>query len=126
VISPQALLVVAILLAAAIQYGLAWHVLGDIRRRRQTLRFGRVTWALVALCLPYIGPLLYVVLGVDEPPPAQDPIWMRQPRTRLGELLQFGAHRGPPTPRDEADWGEEIDWGDGFVIDEPEDRWTRG
>ena len=124
--SPQALLPVAILLAAAIQYGLAWHVLGDIRRRRETMRFSRVTWALIALCLPFVGPLLYVLLAIDEPPPAQEPIWMRQRRTRLGELLQVGSRPTAPAPPDDADWGDEIEWGDGFVIDEPKDPWTRG
>ena len=44
----------------AIQYGLCVWAFRDLRRRRVTAYGNRVSWLLVILCVPVIGPLLYL------------------------------------------------------------------
>ena len=116
---PSLLVAALFLLAAGVQYGLAAHVIGDLWRRDRVNRHGRVTWALLVLCLPYVGPVLYVVYAIEGPPPGR-PIWEQSSGARrLRDMLQLGGRGAIAAPPDPANWGDELVWQEEFVIDPP-------
>lgn len=122
---PSLAIATLFILAAGVQYGLAAHALGDLRRRTQVQRHGRITWALIVLCLPYVGPMLYVIYAIDGPPPGR-PIWAPETSGRwLRDVLQFGGRGAVVPPAEDANWGEELVWEEEFVIDEPPPGYER-
>ncbi|MEZ4495518.1 MAG: PLD nuclease N-terminal domain-containing protein [Thermomicrobiales bacterium] len=83
-----------------IQYGLAIYAIRDLTRREQLRGANEVTWTLIVLCLPFIGPLLYAMLATDGlpiPKPAPDSTW---PGRRWRVVQRFG-RRGSALP----EWG---------------------
>ena len=56
-----------ILLWAVSQYGLAAWALRDLRRRTSVRGGNKVSWALVILCVPIFGALVYSVYGPTTP-----------------------------------------------------------
>lgn len=71
-------LMLVFLIAAAIQYGLAVYALRDLSRRERLRGANKVTWSLIVLCLPFLGPLLYVMLATDglpAPRPSPTSTW---------------------------------------------------
>jgi hypothetical protein len=60
-----ALRVTAVLIWAALQYGLVYWTLRDLIGRPVVRGNNKVVWALVILTLPVVGALLYVGLGSD-------------------------------------------------------------
>lgn len=60
----RSILIAAILLFAAVYYGLAFVALRDLYRRPQVRGQNRTAWALAILCLPILGATLYGYLGV--------------------------------------------------------------
>lgn len=52
-----------ILIAAIVQYGLIAYALRDLVRRSAVRGGSRFSWALVILCVPFAGPLIYGVMG---------------------------------------------------------------
>ena len=84
------LLMLAFLVAGAIQYGLAIYAIRDLTHREQLRGANKVTWTLIVLCLPFIGPLLYAMLATDGlpiPKPAPDSTW---PGRRWRVVQRFG------------------------------------
>jgi hypothetical protein len=59
----RSLLIAAILLFAAVYYGLAFVALRDLRRRPPALGENKMAWALAILCLPILGATLYGYFG---------------------------------------------------------------
>jgi hypothetical protein len=53
----------AILLLAAVQYGLTVYALRDLIRRPSVRGNNKVAWGLLILTLPFLGPLLYTYMG---------------------------------------------------------------
>ncbi len=90
---PTVLAVVGLLLWIAAQYGLIALALRDLMRRPVVRGGNRVTWTLVILAVPFIGPLLYVAWhpGVLPAAPRNFP---RAPRR--------GARPRPIPPDDDA------------------------
>ena len=83
-------LMLAFLVAAAIQYGLAIYAIRDLTHREQLRGANKVTWTLIVLCLPFVGPLLYAMLATDGlplPRPAPDSTW---PGKRWRTVQRFG------------------------------------
>ncbi len=71
------LLVLAIVVWAAIQYGLTYWTLRDLLRRPRVRGDNKIAWALLILTLPVVGALLYASVGptsfLPRPrPPATD------------------------------------------------------
>jgi len=73
------LLVVAILVWAVVQYGLAYWTLRDLQRRPRVRGGNKVLWAIIILALPIVGPLLYASIGptsfiprLPRPAPSDD------------------------------------------------------
>jgi hypothetical protein len=56
-------LVIAILLVAAAQYGLTYYALRDLIRRPSVRGNNKVAWGLIILTTPFVGPLLYTYMG---------------------------------------------------------------
>jgi len=56
-------LVIAVLCAAAVQYGLTIYALRDLQRRPSVRGNNKVAWGLVILTMPFVGPLLYTYMG---------------------------------------------------------------
>jgi hypothetical protein len=102
-------LMLAFLVAAGIQYGLVVHVLRDLTHRQQLRGANKITWTLIILCLPFIGPLLYSMLATDGlpvPKPAPDSTW---PGKRWRMVQRFGRRgqrflRGAEAPREPDPW----------------------
>lgn len=65
----RSILVAAILLFAVVYYGLAFLALRDLRRRPVVRGRNKTAWALVILCLPLLGAVLYGYLGTANPFP---------------------------------------------------------
>jgi hypothetical protein len=49
--------------ATAIQYGLAIYTIRDLIRRPRVRGGNKVAWGLIILVLPFVGALLYGVMG---------------------------------------------------------------
>lgn len=62
----RSLLIAAILLFAAVYYGLAFVALRDLVRRRSVRGPNKTAWALAILCLPILGAILYGFLGMPD------------------------------------------------------------
>lgn len=60
----RSILIAAILLFAAVYYGLALVALRDLRRRPVVRGQNKTAWALAILCLPLLGATLYGYFGV--------------------------------------------------------------
>lgn len=60
----RSILIAAILLFAAVYYGLAFVALRDLRRRPTVRGQNKTAWALAILCLPLLGATLYGYFGV--------------------------------------------------------------
>ncbi|HEY7032960.1 MAG TPA: PLD nuclease N-terminal domain-containing protein [Thermomicrobiales bacterium] len=56
-------LAIAILLLAAVQYGLTIYAMRDLLRRPSVRGNNKVAWGLLILTLPFVGPLLYTYMG---------------------------------------------------------------
>ncbi len=59
----RSLLIAAILLFAAVYYGLAFVALRDLARRRSVRGGNKTAWALAILCLPILGATIYGYFG---------------------------------------------------------------
>lgn len=59
----RSLLIAAILLFAAVYYGLAFVALRDLLRRPVVRGQNKTSWALAILCLPILGATLYGYFG---------------------------------------------------------------
>jgi hypothetical protein len=59
----RSILIAAILLFAAVYYGLAFVALRDLIRRPSVRGENKAAWALAILCLPILGATLYGYLG---------------------------------------------------------------
>ncbi len=59
----RSLLIAAILLFAAVYYGLAFVALRDLFRRPAVRGENKTAWALAILCLPILGATLYGYFG---------------------------------------------------------------
>lgn len=59
----RSILIAAILLFAAVYYGLAIVALRDLYRRPAMRGQNRTAWALAVLCLPILGAVLYGYFG---------------------------------------------------------------
>lgn len=59
----RSLLIAAILLFAAVYYGLAFVALRDLARRPSVRGENKTAWALAILCLPILGATLYGYFG---------------------------------------------------------------
>ncbi len=57
------LLLLAIAVWAALQYGLAYRTLRDLHRRPRVRGGNKLLWALVILVVPIAGALLYASIG---------------------------------------------------------------
>src|SRR4051812_40278249 len=57
------LLAIAIVLVAALQYGLAIYTIRDMMRRPRVRGNNKVAWGLIVLALPFLGALLYGIMG---------------------------------------------------------------
>ncbi len=69
---------ILIVVAGGLQYGLMVYAIRDLRRRPRVRGSNKVLWALVVLCVPFAGALVYAVYGPtsfrDRPlPPPADP-----------------------------------------------------
>lgn len=62
----RSILIAAVVMFAAIYYGLAFVALRDLRRRQHPRGQNRTIWALIILCLPILGATLYGYLGVVD------------------------------------------------------------
>lgn len=60
----RSMLIAAILLFAAVYYGLAFVALRDLYRRPDVRGQNRTGWTLTILCLPILGAVLYGYLGI--------------------------------------------------------------
>ena len=59
----RSILIAAILLFAAVYYGLAFVALRDLFRRPKVRGENKTAWALAVLCLPILGATLYGYFG---------------------------------------------------------------
>jgi hypothetical protein len=59
----RSLLIAAILLIAAVYYGLAFVALRDLLRRPSVRGQNKTAWALAILCLPILGATFYGIFG---------------------------------------------------------------
>jgi hypothetical protein len=57
------LLAFAIVVVAAVQYGLAVYALRDLHRRPSVRGNNKVAWGLLVLTLPIFGALIYAFMG---------------------------------------------------------------
>lgn len=60
---PTWLLVVVVIVWAAAQYGLVYWTLRDLRQRPRVRGDNKVLWALIILCLPVAGAVIYATIG---------------------------------------------------------------
>jgi hypothetical protein len=105
------LLMCIILIAAVIQYGLAVYAIRDLMRREQLRGANKVTWSLIVLCIPFLGPLMYVTLATDglpNPRPSPASTWPGR-RWRLVRTVGRWSEsflRGAEVPREPDPWDE--------------------
>lgn len=78
----RSILIAAILLFAAVYYGLAFVALRDLRRRPSVRGHNKTAWALAILCLPILGATLYGYLGAMD-------VGGRSPHEREPEFTPF-------------------------------------
>lgn len=78
----RSILIAAILLFAAVYYGLSAIALRDLWRRPVVRGDNKTGWALAILCLPILGAVLYGYLGAPGVP-------SRPPRTPEPEFTPF-------------------------------------
>jgi hypothetical protein len=117
----------AFILAAGLQYGLAIFAIGDLRRREHLRGANKVTWALVVLCIPFLGTLLYVMLATDGlpvPRPSPSDTWPGKRWRSLRSVKQVGESliRGAEMPREADPWEDLPASHEPLPRDEPRDR----
>jgi hypothetical protein len=105
------LLMIAILLAAAIQYGLAVFAVRDLMRRERLRGANKVTWSLIILCIPFLGPLLYATVATDglpNPRPSPASTWPGRRWRVVRTLGQWSGSflRGAEVPKEPDPWDE--------------------
>lgn len=76
------LLAIAIVIVAALQYGLAIYTLLDLSRRPTVRGNNKVLWGLFILAVPFAGALTYAIMG----PTSFIPNRSRPPRASLAVL----------------------------------------
>lgn len=59
----RTILAILIVLVTAIQYGLVVYTIRDLARRPRVRGDNKVAWGLIILTLPFIGALLYGIMG---------------------------------------------------------------
>lgn len=59
----RTILAVLIVLVTAVQYGLVVYTIRDLVRRPRVRGDNKVAWGLIILTLPFIGALLYGIMG---------------------------------------------------------------
>jgi hypothetical protein len=117
------LLMCVILVAAAIQYGLAVFAIRDLMRRERLRGANKITWSLIVLCIPFLGPLMYVMLATDglpNPRPSPASTWPGR-RWRLVRTVGRWSEsflRGAEVPREPDPWDELPVSHDSLVRDE--------
>src|SRR4051812_14740269 len=76
------LLAFLILIAAAVQYGLMIYAIRDLMRRPSVRGDNKVIWAFVILILPFVGALIYLIMGPMSFLPRQNrtPAFAEAPR----------------------------------------------
>jgi hypothetical protein len=82
------LLAIVIALVAALQYGLAAYTIRDLFRRPRVRGDNKVAWGLLILTLPFIGALLYGVMGPTSFLPRPN----RPPRSSMSVLDKNDLH----------------------------------
>jgi hypothetical protein len=78
------LVAILVVLAGALQYGLVVYSLRDLARRPSVRGDNKVAWGLLILAIPFLGALIYSVMGPTSflPRPNRPP---RQAVARLDE-----------------------------------------
>jgi hypothetical protein len=121
------LLASAFLIAAIIQYGLALFAIRDLMRRERLRGANKVTWTLIVLCIPFLGPLMYVMLATDglpTPRPSPASTWPGR-RWRLVRTVGRWSEtvlRGAEVPREPDPWDELPVSHDALVSEERRER----
>ena len=69
----RSILIAAVLLFAAVYYGLAFIAIRDLARRPVGHDLNKTTWALIILCVPIGGALLYGYMAAASLVPRQRP-----------------------------------------------------
>jgi hypothetical protein len=94
------LLAFLILIAAAIQYGLMFYAIRDLMRRPSVRGDNKVIWAFVILILPFVGALMYLIMGptsflprANRPPAYAEAPRQTQPVDVIADVTSNGAHR---------------------------------
>jgi len=123
------LLIIAILIAAVIQYGLAIYAIRDLMQRERLRGTNKFSWVLIILCLPFVGTLLYIALATDGlpiPRPHPTSTWPGRRWRGVRKVAQAGESfiRGTEPPRANPSWQEFPDPFDDPIP--PEDRDGRG
>jgi len=67
------ILVAVVLVVSVVWYGLQFHALRDLRRRPRVRGDNKVLWALLILCLPIGGALIYLSAGPTSFIPRTEP-----------------------------------------------------
>jgi hypothetical protein len=100
------LLILAFLVAAAIQYGLAIYAIRDLMQRERLRGANKFSWVLIILCLPFVGTLLYIALATDGlpiPRPHPTSTWPGRRWRGVRKVAQAGESfiRGAEPPREQ-------------------------
>jgi Phospholipase_D-nuclease N-terminal len=93
------LLAFLILIAGAAQYGLMVYCVRDLMRRPTVRGDNKVIWVFVILCLPFVGALIYLVMGPTSfiPRPNRPPTYadvVRQEESARAEVIDDAAQPG--------------------------------
>jgi len=78
------IILTVVLLFAIAQYALILYAARDLVRRPEFQHGNRVSWGLLLLAVPFIGPLIYMVA---EAPMLLEPEWTASLRTRFSGAL---------------------------------------
>jgi hypothetical protein len=93
------LLALLILIAGAAQYGLMVYCVRDLMQRPTVRGDNKVIWAFVILCLPFLGALLYQIMGPTSfiPRPNRPPTYadvVRQEEIARTDVVDDAAQPG--------------------------------
>jgi hypothetical protein len=88
-----------ILIAGAAQYGLMVYCVRDLIRRPTVRGDNKVIWTFVILCLPFVGALIYLVMGPTSfiPRPNRPPTYadvVRQEESARADVIDDAAQPG--------------------------------
>jgi hypothetical protein len=94
------LLAILILIVAALQYGLMFYAIRDLMRRPSVRGDNKVIWVFVILILPFVGALIYLIMGPTSflPRPNRPPAYAEATRQVqssdvTADIPSNGAHR---------------------------------